>query len=833
MSRNHAPQVDKARIQRLENHEFKSEEGAEYAANKFGEFGEYLHNKKIKLLNLDVNIREMAAKDREEQAGVEESLSEEVLSTTSEIFKGCLIHINGYTRPSISELHRLIVLNGGVFLQYLDGKTAATHIISTGLTPRKMVEFARYRVVTPDWIVESIKKGILLPWHEFRLIKPQQGQQGLQVEVQRAPVGPQTAPPVADPDFLENYYKKSRLHHLSTWKADLKLKFQNRVSTKPTKSVSSSAQRTIFHVDFDCFFASIAVKKQPELADKPVCIGNGGSQNAEISSCNYVARERGVKNGMWMHRAKELCPDLVCCGYDFEAYEEASKHLYDVLLSLDADRVEVVSIDEAILDLTSVCQSAQDNDSVKSTALTLADKIKDDIYRLTSCTVSIGIGCNVLLAKLATRKVKPNGKFYLDRSDFSAFVEGMSVSNLPGIGHSIHHQLREQLGVENVLDILKFTKAQLKSALGAKTGEKLYGYALGEDKYEVGQIVQRKSVSAEVNWGVRFETREQVHTFLDSLSGELSRRLHALHSVGKCLTLKLYMRSPDAPVETPKYFGCGQCDAMSRSTVLANSTAQADVVAEQAKGLLQKLAVQVLDIRGVGLQMTKLAQTEENVQQQQKLNAFASKTQVDDIHKPPTKSESPKKLESSRAKEKANTGWMDYEDLDMNVLNELPRALRESILQEAGISMAIQKPTKQQITFTTTRERTVTRVKFQGKYREQDVQELLEAWIADTCIDASPPDDEDVALFEKYVCDVATVEKNVNKAVSAVNFLRLQVTIAVEIPNAEGRTMSGGASAQRYAELAKAWTAAAERIRESLRKAAKGRIGGGSLVFDF
>src|SRR5271155_473503 len=130
---------------------FQDEEGEEYEASKFGGFGDYMRRKKIKLQNLDSEIRSSSI-------------------DKPPIFRGVVAHVNGYTQPSLNDLHHLIVSHGGGFLQYLDGKTAATHVIAGNLTPKKKAEFARYRIVKPAWVVESVKAGRLLPWDAFRVV---------------------------------------------------------------------------------------------------------------------------------------------------------------------------------------------------------------------------------------------------------------------------------------------------------------------------------------------------------------------------------------------------------------------------------------------------------------------------------------------------------------------------------------------------------------------------------------------------------------------------------------------------------------------------------------
>ncbi|KAK9367838.1 hypothetical protein V1509DRAFT_625497 [Lipomyces kononenkoae] len=629
----------------LAKHTFDNEDGAEYAGSEFGGFGEYFRNKKIKLQNLDTHIRES-------NNGIERP----------PIFKGCIVHVNGYTKPSIGELHKLVVLYGGVFSQYMDSKTTVTHIIASSLTPKKLVEFARYRVVKPEWITQSIEAGKLLPWHDFRVIQPTGSQRRLPVGPaineqkndlrqqsspshsvspsksarQREFDTPSTVSPhltmtrkvseissedhnsallvnpntwkstVLNPEFLKTYYGQSRLHHLSMWKANLKLKFQNQISAScrpPPKRPSDS--RVIFHVDFDCFFASIALRKRPQYADKPICIGHGGNQNSEVSSCNYIARDFGVRNGMWMRRAKELCPELICLPYEFDAYEEASSCMYSVLIDVGADKIEAVSIDEALIDVSSLCWSPND-DEIQMKSHDLAKSIRNKVFELTQCHVSVGIGGNILQAKLATKWAKPAGQHRVRPNEIMQLIHGLPVEDLPGIGYSIGAQLKDRFDIEKTGDILTIPKPILQSVVGGKNGDKLYSYAHGEDAREVGEISVRKSVSAEVNWGVRFATKEQVDTFLGSLAGELSSRLANLNMIGSNITLKIYRRAENAPLEPAKYLGCGECDAFSRSYTGASPTCDPSDISRIAIWLLGKLQIPVGDIRGVGLQMTKL-----------------------------------------------------------------------------------------------------------------------------------------------------------------------------------------------------------------------------------
>ncbi|KAJ5329802.1 hypothetical protein N7452_010192 [Penicillium brevicompactum] len=698
----------------------------------------------MKLQNLDAEIRASAG-------------------DSPPIFRGVVAHVNGYTQPSLSDLHRMIVSHGGGFLQYLDGKTTATHIIASALTPKKREEFRRYRIVKPAWVTDSVKAGRLLPWDEYRIVDeghaqrvlkfddgqftsqtntPRSGykdqsrtswyntqlremstaQTGLDtgstpvtpsvhskpsqmqvvtpavpsqqsqsdygdfpssiIKETEAEVTPRTgtdhasddmepaqipekaldfdqdpestdlpAPAtltrtanstkadltseeynaqllldprmqkssVVNPDFLQQYYKESRLHHLSTWKAELKAQLQAATNEKTQSHTSkrkplSGVRRYILHVDFDSFFAAVSLLKHPELKDKPVAIAHGSGSGSEIASCNYPARAQGVKNGTWMKGALELCPDLKVLPYDFPAYEDASRKFYSAILAIDGT-VQSVSIDEALIDVTSLCLDAGGSDGrnvsegsvdrEQAKADEIALELRNSIKEKTGCAVSVGIGSNILLAKVSLRKAKPAGQFQLKPDVVLDFIGELTVRDLPGVGHSMAAKL-EEMNVKFVKDIRALPKERLISGLGPKTGIKMWEYARGIDRTEVGDQVIRKSVSAEVNWGIRFVNQDQADDFVRSLCAELNRRLMENLVKGKQLTLKVMRRSMDAPLEAVKHLGHGKCDTFNKSVALGVATNSPDVVAKEAISMLRSFNFSPGDLRGLGVQMTKL-----------------------------------------------------------------------------------------------------------------------------------------------------------------------------------------------------------------------------------
>src|SRR5271170_3253967 len=191
-----------------------------------------------------------------------------------------------------------------------------------------------------------------------------------------------------------------------------------------------------------------------------------------------------------MQRGLELCKDLVCLPYDFPAYERASRDFYEILLSVNADATQAVSVDEALLDVSSLCPGDPES---------LAQSIRDRVKEKTQCDVSIGMGVNVLLAKLALRKAKPGGQYLLKSEDAQEFMQNLDVRDLPGVGWKLSEKLEDVMNIRTVGEVRTKSLNELKEKFGPKTGEKLYEFARGIDHTEVGEIVQRKSVSVEVN----------------------------------------------------------------------------------------------------------------------------------------------------------------------------------------------------------------------------------------------------------------------------------------------------------------------------------------------
>lgn len=605
-------------------------------------------------------------------------------SSASGIFSGISVFVNGYTDPPAEEIKRIMMVHGGTYQHYYKRRPNC-YMIATNLPLAKLKDIRDY-VVTPKWITDCISASKLLPVSQYLLYSPslKEGQKQISSFNRLPPAtctaladgsahrencefqaleensqskdyttdhsvdtssaisdgvhnesgGATTTYPEGrhsgDPKFLEEFYSRSRLHHIST--ASIKMReyveqlrsssngsFEGRERLKAHLQESTSRQlyeaqdTVIMHVDMDCFFVSVGLRFRPELRGTPVAVchakngqvrdGSGHvkeDSRSEVASCSYEARKAGVRSGMFLGQAKKLCPTIRTIPYDFESYDLVSKMLYNIVASYTLD-IEAVSCDELYADVSGILRE------VRCTPEAFAAFLRKEIEDKTLCTASAGLGPNMLAARVANRSAKPNGHRYVSASELSDFFKSVAVKDLPGVGYKLQSELTN-MNVETCEDLQALTLEMLRSKFGGKTGTCLYEHARGIDKRSLQLHKVRKSVSAEVNYGIRFRQNDDMINFILQLAKEVEKRLRDAKVQGCSITLKLKVRQKEAPTEPAKFMGHGLCDNITKSTHLLMATDSADVIGKECCSLAAQLSLVPEDIRGVGIQVGRLEQ---------------------------------------------------------------------------------------------------------------------------------------------------------------------------------------------------------------------------------
>lgn len=263
--------------------------------------------------------------------------------------------------------------------------------------------------------------------------------------------------------------------------------------------------RRILHIDMDCFYAAVEMRERPELAGRPLAVG-GASGRGVLTTCNYPAREYGVRSAMPVFKAKELCPQLVIVPVRFDLYRAASKAVRAIFARY-TERIEPLSLDEAYLDVS----------HVKRPGAEIAAEIRAAVEAETGLTASAGIGPNKLVAKIASDWNKPDGQCLVSPSKVGLFMRGLPVRRIWGVGPKSAARLAEH-GIETCEELQAKDRTWLAREFGS-FGLELHDLCRGIDERPVVADRIRKSLSNERTFARNLERLEECR--------EALRRQHA------------------------------------------------------------------------------------------------------------------------------------------------------------------------------------------------------------------------------------------------------------------------------------------------------------------
>jgi DNA polymerase-4 len=318
---------------------------------------------------------------------------------------------------------------------------------------------------------------------------------------------------------------------------------------------------TIGHVDCDAFYASVEKRDRPDLRELPVIVGGGA--RGVVTTCCYIARLYGVRSAMPMFKALALCPRAVVIAPDMTRYAEVARRLR-VLMDGLTPLVQPLSIDEAVLDL------AGTQEVHKAPPAVVLNRFARRVEAEIGISVSIGLGPNRLLAKLAAERGKPRG-FAVLGAEAPALLAGETVGLLPGIGAAQVKRLAA-LGVTTIGQLAGLSDRMAVQRLGPE-GAALIARARLRDDRLVSPLRDTRSVSAETTLKADQRERAALEGPLWLLCERLGARLRGEDLAAAGVVLKL---------KTAGFVG------RTRSRRLPNPTQLPETLFEAACGLLAR-----------------------------------------------------------------------------------------------------------------------------------------------------------------------------------------------------------------------------------------------------
>lgn len=341
----------------------------------------------------------------------------------------------------------------------------------------------------------------------------------------------------------------------------------------------------LLHVDMDAFFASVAIRDRPELWAVPVGVG-GASGRGVVLAANYPARAYGVRSGMPMRRARRLCPHLVPVSPDYSAFEAVSTSLMELFARV-SPLVEAASMEEAFLDVSGAVRRL-------GSPRQIAERLRAQVADEQRITCSVGVASAVSVAKLASRRAKPDGVLVVAPDRVVGFLHPLDVGELWGVGEKTRAVLHGW-GLRTVGDLAHTPRAELQRRLGGAAGAHLHDLAWGTDRTTLTprrpEHDPERSMGAEETFGHDTDDPGVLRRELLRLSAKVARRMRTGGLAGRTVALRL------------RY---ADFTTLTRSRTLAEPT---DVTAEiyaAARILLGSLGRLRMRVRLVGVRVEGL-----------------------------------------------------------------------------------------------------------------------------------------------------------------------------------------------------------------------------------
>jgi DNA polymerase-4 len=287
--------------------------------------------------------------------------------------------------------------------------------------------------------------------------------------------------------------------------------------------------RRVLHCDMDCFYAAVEMRDDPSLAGRPVVVGGDPDGRGVVAAASYEARRYGIRSAMPAARARRLCPQAVFLPPDFGRYRDESRELFAIFRRF-TPLVQPASLDEAYLDVS-------EHLGPWGSASAIAEEIRRLVRGERRLTVSVGVGPNRLVAKIASDFRKPDGLTVVPPARVEAFLSPLPVRSLHGVGPATERALGE-LGVRTVAELRALPLPRLEERFGSH-GRTLYEFARGVDERPVRVERERKSLGSETTFRRDLADRGEIERQVARLAVEVAEGLAARSLLARTVTLKV------------------------------------------------------------------------------------------------------------------------------------------------------------------------------------------------------------------------------------------------------------------------------------------------------
>jgi len=286
--------------------------------------------------------------------------------------------------------------------------------------------------------------------------------------------------------------------------------------------------RSIIHVNVADFAVAVERMVDSRLRDRPVIIAPKNSPRAAVYDMSEEAYQCGVRKGMMLCQALRYCRDASVLPPHRDRYEHAMESLlkcslpYSPLIEL-TDHKGHLFID------------ATGTGRLFGHAPDIAWRIRKSARKEIGLDPVWSVAPNKLVAKVATRIVKPSGEYIVRNGDETAFLDPLPAALIPGITPEDIKHLQE-FNMIRAGHVAALSRNQLDILFG-KRGPFLYEAVRGIDASPVTPVGQKHpAVKSHCSFQGDTNDRVEIHSALygcvEHIGAELRQRHAAARRVG-------------------------------------------------------------------------------------------------------------------------------------------------------------------------------------------------------------------------------------------------------------------------------------------------------------
>lgn len=295
----------------------------------------------------------------------------------------------------------------------------------------------------------------------------------------------------------------------------------------------SQAQSLIKYllVDLNSFFASCEQQDNPKWRNKPIAVVPMVTDSTSVIASSIEAKRKGVKTGTRVADAKKMCPGIIFVEGHHKKYTEYHHKIVKAVEEV-CPVEKVLSIDEMVCELIG-------REMIENTAIEIAKKVKRHIVETVGecLTTSVGLGPNIMIAKMASDLVKPDGLVSVPVHKIGETFDHLPIEIISGVGHNMKRNLNLK-GFHTVGQLRALTPQQLKAVWGGIVGLRLGEELAGRDVPRMQTMT--KGMSHEHVLPPNLRNPKGATEILLKLAAKVSARLREGNQ--KCKSLHVYMK---------------------------------------------------------------------------------------------------------------------------------------------------------------------------------------------------------------------------------------------------------------------------------------------------